>query len=211
MKIMKIFLEDRRMWAGIMLFLVGGIALMGIITAEVVYPGYTTQQEISDLGASRPPDSIIHQPSATIFNTTMLICGALILFSIYLLNDIFKDRFFTISMVLLGVGIFGVGVFPGNRVPWHLIFALLTFVSGGFTMLSSSRVVRTTFKYLCIIYGLISLTALSSTIFLGDANPLNFLEYGGIERWVVYPLLLWITGFGGYLLGDRDHDQEQKR
>ncbi len=24
---------------------------------------------------------------------------------------------------------------------------------------------------------------------------------GGVERWVVYPLLLWLTGFGGYLLG----------
>ncbi|MGM0510617.1 MAG: hypothetical protein ACQESD_05765 [Thermoplasmatota archaeon] len=32
---------------------------------------------------------------------------------------------------------------------------------------------------------------------------------GGIERWVVYPLLLWIIGFGGYLLGD--HDLEEKR
>ena len=43
-------LKDKAM-AGVMLFLVGGIALMGIITAEVMYPDYSTQQEISDLGA----------------------------------------------------------------------------------------------------------------------------------------------------------------
>lgn len=36
---------------------------------------------------------------------------------------------------------------------------------------------------------------------LGEANPLLFLGLGGIERWVVYPILLWMTGFGGYLLG----------
>jgi hypothetical protein len=24
---------------------------------------------------------------------------------------------------------------------------------------------------------------------------------GGLERWVAYPILLWILGFGGYLMG----------
>ncbi len=188
--------------AGIFLFLVSGIALMGIITAEVMYPDYSTQQEISDLGASRPPDSIIHEPSSTIFNFTMMICGALVLISTFFVNRIYEDRIFTIFLGLFGLGIFGVGVFPGNITPWHMIFAMLTFVSGGFVPIFSTRVVKAPFKYLGLIYGVISLGFLFSTVFLGDANPLNFLEFGGIERWVVYPLLLWMTGFGGYLLGD---------
>ncbi len=27
------------------------------------------------------------------------------------------------------------------------------------------------------------------------------LGLGGLERWIAYPILLWITGFGGYLMG----------
>jgi len=190
--------------AGVFLFLVGGIALMGIITAEVLYPDYSAQQEISDLGASRPPDSVIHEPSSTIFNLTMMICGAMMLISTFLIHRIYEDRIFTIFLGLFGLGIFGVGIFPGNITPWHMIFAMLTFVSGGFVPIFSAKVVRKPFKYLGLIYGIISLGFLFSTVFLGDANPLNFLEFGGIERWVVYPLLLWITGFGGYLLGDTE-------
>ena len=43
---------------------------MGIITAEALYPGTfsTGANEISDLGGTRPPNSVILQPSATIFN-----------------------------------------------------------------------------------------------------------------------------------------------
>jgi hypothetical membrane protein len=60
--------------SGLLLFLAGSIALMGIITAEAFYPSsYTTfHSEISDLGATKPPNSLIYQPSASIFNITML-------------------------------------------------------------------------------------------------------------------------------------------
>ncbi len=30
--------------------------------------------------------------------------------------------------------------------------------------------------------------------------PLAFLGSGGIDRWVVYPLIIWLPAFGGYLL-----------
>ena len=139
----------------------------------------------------------------------MLICGALVLASTYFVFQIYKDRIFTLFLGLFGLGIFGVGVFPGNITPWHLMFAMLTFISGGFVPIFSARVVRKPFKYLSLIYGMISLGFLLRNIFLGDSNPLNVLEFGGIERWVVYPLLLWITGFGGYLMGDMKGAGEQ--
>ncbi len=66
--------------AGALLVLAGCVALMGIISAETFYPAYSTaQNHISDLGATRPPDSVILQPSATIFNATMLATGLLVL------------------------------------------------------------------------------------------------------------------------------------
>lgn len=68
-------------YAGILFLLAGSLLFMGIITAEIFYPqGYTTaNSEISDLGATRPPDSISYQPSATLFNWTMILSGLLII------------------------------------------------------------------------------------------------------------------------------------
>lgn len=201
----KSFLSDLKSKAGVSLFVVGGIALLGIITAEVLYPGYSTLQEISDLGASRPPNSVIKQPSATIFNITMLISGALVLIATYFLYQEFKRLDLSLSLGLFGIGIFGVGVFPGNVVPWHQIFALITFFSGGVAAVISSRTIKAPFKYLSILFGGISLLVLLSVVFLGEANPLSFLGFGGIERWVIYPILLWVTGFGGYLMGESSY------
>lgn len=59
--------------AGVMLFLAGVITFMGIITAETLYPGYHTGENmIGDLGGSEPPNSVIVQPAAVIFNATMM-------------------------------------------------------------------------------------------------------------------------------------------
>ena len=67
--------------AGAMLFVAGAVILMGIISAEALYPApYTTGgNEISDLGGTEPPAAIVLQPSATIFNLTMMAAGALVL------------------------------------------------------------------------------------------------------------------------------------
>ena len=191
--------------AGVSLVLAGAIAFMGIITAEVLYPDYSTRQDISDLGSTLPPDPIIHEPSATIFNSTMLLTGALVLLAAYLAHRGVGRRVLTIPLAVFGVGIFGVGVFPGNITPWHGLFAMLTFVSGGLTAVLSSKVVARPFSYLCLLFGGVSLLFLSSVLAFGLAgleHPLQFLGSGGIERWVVYPLLLWVLSFGGYLLGD---------
>jgi len=188
--------------AGSIMFVVGAVALLGIITAETLYPDYSTRQDISDLGSTLPPDPIIHEPSATIFNSTMLLTGALLLIATYFVHRAYGRRVLTIPLTVFGIGVFGVGVFPGNIVPWHGLFAMITFISGGITAVLSSRVVKNPFSYLCLLFGGISLLTLASAVFLQDSSPLIVLGSGGVERWVVYPLLMWITGFGGYTLGE---------
>jgi hypothetical protein len=54
----------------------------------------------------------------------------------------------------------------------------------------------------------ITLTALASYFTLGDANPMWELGVGGAERWVAYPEILWLMGFGGYLAGRVDGARE---
>ena len=73
-----------RTWAtdlrlgGSLLTIAGVTILMGIITAEALYPNaYTTGgSEISDLGGTRPPNSLIFQPSAMIFDVSMAASGS---------------------------------------------------------------------------------------------------------------------------------------
>ncbi|WP_256546526.1 hypothetical protein [Halobellus inordinatus] len=48
--------------AGFGLTLSGFIGVMGIITAEALYPNYSTRQDISDLGSARPPQLSTNRP-----------------------------------------------------------------------------------------------------------------------------------------------------
>lgn len=200
---------SNRSMAGFGLSMSGFIGFMGIMTAEVLYPNYSTRQDISDLGSTRPPNPVIHEPSATIFNSTMLLTGVIVILSAYLLYKAMDRRGFPIALAVFGFGAFGVGIFPGNVTPWHGLFALLTFFMGGITVLLSARVVSRPFAFLCGLFGGLSLLILVSVFFfglvIGGPHPLEFLGGGGIERWVVYPLILWLLAFGGYLLAESEH------
>ena len=187
--------------AGVLLLLAGAIVLMGIITAEALYPApYTTGgNEISDLGGTRPPEGLVLQPSATIFNLVMLGCGLLVLVAAWLVQRGLGRPSLAITLALLGVGATGVGLFPGNTGTPHALFSLLTFVAGGVCGLVAARVTSAPFRYVSAALGVVSLGALLSYGVLGDAGPLASLGDGGVERWVAYPVVLWLVGFGGYL------------
>jgi hypothetical protein len=55
--------------------------------------------------------------------------------------------------------------------------------------------------------GLLSLVALIVG-FLGDGSPIaKSIGFGGVERWVVFPMILWLAFFGGHLLASRHRRQ----
>jgi hypothetical membrane protein len=200
--------------SGLMFAVAGVVLLMGIITAEAMYPAtYTTfDNEISDLGATRPPNSVIRQPSAGIFNTTMVVAGLAMLAGVPGLLAGFERRRMGIWMLLVGIGVLGVGIFPGNRAPFHGIFALLAFVAGGGAAIVSASVTRGLFRLLAAGLGGIALASLAVAM-LGDLTPaMDELGDGGVERWVAYPTILWLVLFGGYLLNqpaaERDGSSE---
>jgi hypothetical membrane protein len=186
--------------SGTLLFLAGSIILMGIITAEAFYPsGYTTaNSEISDLGATVRPNSVSYQPSATIFNYTMMLAGLMIAMAALLQHKWYKKYLFSIPLLLLGVGMLGVGVFPGNKDPYHGIFALLTFNMGGLMAITSFKIASAPFKYIGIVFGLITIITLWTASFF-----IPIIGDGGTERWVAYPVVLWLTGIGGYMLNEK--------
>ena len=192
--------------AGGLLLLAGVAILMGIITAEALYPDvYTTyDNEISDLGATRPPDSVIREPSATIFNTLMMVTGIMILASASVLHGVFAAKRVTVPVALLGLGVLGVGIFPGNKEVLHPLFALLAFVSGGFAAILSGKVQEVPFRYFSIGLGAITLASLLVGMF-GETTPVfEELGDGGVERWIAYPVVLWLVAFGSYLLSTNE-------
>ncbi len=187
------------------LFLIAGIVIfMGIITAEIYYPsGYTTREnEISDLAATKPPDSIITQPSATIFNSIMIFSGIIIILASFILFRYNKDYLLNMPLFGLGVGALGVGLFPGNITPIHSIFAFIIFISGGISALVSVKITRFPLNLVFAGLGMISLFFL-----LFNQILISYLGKGGTERWVAYPIIIWIIGFGSYLAGSKDQSE----
>lgn len=196
-------MNKKRGLSGLLFLLAGIIAFMGIITAEIFYPenlSYTTKlREISDLGATRPPEGLVTQPSATIFDTSMLSTGVLLVVGAHFLRQSKFSRATTIIVSVLGTAIFLVGVFPGDRAPMHGIAAMVTFISGGIAALISSRAVSSNLKYIFLIFGI---TTLIFFFFAGKFVPI--FGMGGTERYVAYPVILWIIAFGGYLIGKNE-------
>lgn len=190
-------------FAGVLLAAAGSVILMGIITAEALYPArYTTNaNEISDLGATRPPNSVSLQPSATIFDVTMVVTGLAVIAAGVLLLRAHERRFLSISVLLNGAGILGVGIFPGNVGAIHPWFALLAFLSGGLCGVAGGLARRGAVAWFSYALGGITLVTLVA-VFLGglEVAPLEDLGDGGAERWIAYPVVLWQVMFGGALM-----------
>jgi hypothetical membrane protein len=188
---------------GLLLLLAGMVILMAIISAEALYPApYSTgANAISDLGGTEPPEAIVRQPSATIFDTAMIVTGVLTLGGSWFVQRGFRRRSVSVPIAVLGIAAVGVGVFPGNTGTIHALFAMAAFVSGGVAAITAAVVVRGPFRVVSVALGTIALLTLASYIALGDASPLGPLGLGGIERWIVYPTVLWLIAFGGWAAG----------
>jgi len=200
--------------AGVLLTAAGVVAVMVWITAEALYSGvYSTHADsLSHLGATEPPNSIVVQPSGTIFDVGMLVAGALIILSIWFLYRATRSKLVSTSTGLLGVGVFGVGVFPLTSPNQHTIFALIAFLSGGLAMVLSWRVTEPPFRFIWSALGVVSLVAIGLAFLAGHWQPIAALGEGGIERWNCYPIVLWLVAFGTYLMsGHVANDDSRSR
>ena len=102
---------------------------------------------------------------------------------------------------LTGLGILGVGIFPSNYGNVHGIFAMLIFFAGGLAAIVSARVETLPFSAISAVLGIITLATMILYMILGDRSPMAGLGLGGVERWIAYPILVWVMSFGGYLMG----------
>src|SRR5213596_4348461 len=181
---------DDRQWAGLLLFVgIAQFAIIGLTVAESVYPGYSVSQNyISDLGVG---------PAALIFDPSIILVGLLVLATAWFLWRAVGDRILSIVVALGGAGAIAVGVFTEAFGVVHEIVSLWTFIFIGLSAIFAGRIIRPPFRYLSVVLGVLSLVALGLFIANADLG----LGPGGMERMIVWPILVWGTAFGGYLFG----------
>jgi hypothetical membrane protein len=186
-----------------MLFLAAVQFVFGLNVAEDLFPSYSISTNyISDLGANCNVTCNIVQPTSTIFNSSVFLLGLLVLVATFFIFRAFRAKLLTVLLALGGIGAMGVGVFTETTPTMHWIVSLIAFLFGGLAALASYEIEKAPKSYLSAVLGILSLTALSLFVsgeFLGLGNFLG-LGPGGMERLIVYPIMLWAIGLSGYML-----------
>jgi hypothetical membrane protein len=109
-----------------------------------------------------------------------------------------------------GAGAFLVGIFPGNTTP-HVYVAMIAFVFAPLTAIAAFRVTSAPFRFMSLFAGLLSLVALIAGVLGDNSTFVKSIGIGGTERWQVFPIILWLAFFGGYLLASRHRTQPDGR
>lgn len=189
--------------AGTLLF-IGALQWFVIeMAAETLFPGYSTRvNDLSDLASTVPPNLSLIQPSATMFNASTFIFGLITIISAILVYRAHGDRLFEVLFAISGLAAMGVGIFPGDTGVIHGLVALAWFVTAPLSAIASYRLVRKPFGYISIAIGIFALIVLLMALFSSGSSPI-FLAFGrgGEERMIAFPVVMWVTAFGGYLMG----------
>ncbi|QUH24278.1 DUF998 domain-containing protein [Methanobacterium alkalithermotolerans] len=186
--------------AGIIL-LVGLLQFFTVLNlVETQYPGYSTSiNTISELGGSIP----LLEPSSTIFNLSLIIMGILTMVAVYFILKSGGCRLFSACLLLFAISIIGIGVFPLYAGEIHSFFTIIAFISGVLAVIFSYRLgLNIPMVILSLVVGFTALITLILTFSwgLGPSNPLiQLLGKGGLQRFIMYPGMLYLIGLGGYL------------
>jgi hypothetical membrane protein len=186
---------ENRSLLGILLFVGAAQYILLVNIAEALYPGYSVATNaMSDLGVGQ---------TAVLFNSSTVVFGAFILIGL-LLGRRAIGTGLTITLAVYGACVVGVGVFPETTGTLHGVIALGMFVFGAVSAIISYRVLRPPLSYASVGLGIIALVALV----LALTHNYTGIDKGGMERMIVYPLFLWVLGFGGALIGAKSAEAE---
>jgi hypothetical membrane protein len=173
---------------------------LAMFLAEFLYPGYSVSgNAISDLGATCANGACrTVQPSSIIFNLSIILAGILVFISGIYLRRAVRAKAIVAFTLASGAAMAGVGLFPETFGVIHGIVSLITFLSISFAAISAYKVERSPLSYFSILLGVFSLVA---TVLFIDGAYLGLGE-GGMERMIVYPVLLWSIAFSGHLIAE---------
>lgn len=181
--------------ASTLLIFAGLVVFAGIFSGEYYFKGYSARENvISDLGQKVDPINASSK-SSIIFNSAMVIAGISIFIGAYILHSKLENNFVTIPLMIHGIATAGVGVFPSTIKPFHIIFAILTFLTVEFASIAAFSVGEGITKYMLAAFGTFSFIFL-----IGNFAFVKIMGSGTAERLIVYPTTIWLIIFGIFLL-----------
>jgi len=187
---------EPRQLAGALLFALSAQFMIVIMLAAAMAPAY-------DFGASAISDLGTIPETALLFNASLVLVGVLNIAAGYLLYRGHGARWLFGVYVAAGIGAMGAGLVPLDVADVHGLFALVAFLGFNLEALGTAVKLTGVMRVLSILAGVLGLLFVVVMI-LGDAgNTAVFgpIGHGGAERMIVYPVMLWLVAFGGFLLG----------
>jgi len=198
--------------AGALIFVAVTQFVLGVIISEALYPGYSISANyVSELGVG---------PSSMIFNSSVFLMGLLLIIGAYFLHRAFNFTMLTVTFVLTAIGSMGIGIFTLDTGTMHNIAALFFWLFSGlsaiFAVICSYvhefKLMKMPFSIIAVILGLTELGGF--VLLVGNMYGLGVGDFGlgvgGIQRMALYPILMWLAGFGGYLMAHPDKPTTQK-
>jgi hypothetical membrane protein len=195
--------------AGVLALVAAAQWVLLVIVAETQYPNYVIQQNyLSDLGATCHRGlvfaaCVIVSPSSLIWDSTLSLMGLLSLVSAVLVYGATRKKGFSILFGIWGLGALIAGAVPETLLSVHELASTASFLAGSIAAIVAFWFLTSPLKYLSVVLGLFSLASLVPLTFAGPFfrwNGIFGLGLGGIERMVVYPIIIWEIAFGAYLM-----------
>jgi hypothetical membrane protein len=180
---------------GALLFILAAQFMTVIMLGASMASGYDVSGgAISDLG--------VIGETALLFNVSLMVVGVLNVAAGLLLYRATGRRSLLAVFALAGLGAAGAGLIPLNVSGLHGIFALAAFLFFNVEAVLIGFLVAGPMRAVSWIAGLVGIGFVVLMV-IGDAgNPGVFgaIGHGGAERMIVYPVMLWLLAFGGYLM-----------
>jgi hypothetical membrane protein len=186
--------------AGLLFIVIGAAFLTVTMLAASIAPAYDfSGGAISDLG--------VIDETALLFNALLVLIGALNAAGGYLLYTWHRQRWLLAIYLFGGVGAVGAGLMPLDSGGMHSLFALLGFLCFNLEAVGTGLAIRGPMRAVSLVAGAAGLVFVGVMIVGDGGNPAVFgsIGHGGAERMIVYPAMLWLLAFGGYLMGHDKH------
>jgi hypothetical membrane protein len=139
------------------------------------------------------------------FNGALVAVGVLNLLAGWLLAQGYRRAWILPLFAVAGIGAAGAGIFPLDSGGPHGLFALVAFIAFNLQALASASITTGPMRFISAGAGILGVVfvVLMAVGDSGNVAAFGPIGHGATERMIVYPAMLWMLAFGGYLMAPR--------